>query len=72
MTYKRPITKKEWEALASLVDLGAQQVADAESDHLDQTGRSRRNGGYSADLRIAERALTKLYKTIKRGLADEN
>lgn len=54
------ITQEELNAIQSLVDLAAASVSDAEYEHGQVHGVSRRNGGYSSDLRIAIKRLDKM------------
>lgn len=59
------LTLKEYSALASLVDLAEQTVADSEYDYLSiRPDQIRRNGGYSQDVRITNKLLIKLRKFI--------
>jgi hypothetical protein len=61
-------TRKEFDALSLIVDLASCTIADATQDKLDYTKRTRRNGGYSGDLRIAEKYLIKWFKELEKEL----
>ncbi len=61
------ITDIEFDALCCLVDLAEAQVLDGEHDHIQSTGRSRRNKSYSQDLRIFRVFENKVFKALKEG-----
>lgn len=63
---KFPLSEADLDALASVVDLAANAISDAEFDHQCFTGRQRRNGGYSADLRRSEKLLLRMKKELDR------
>lgn len=68
---KLNITRHDWEAICSLVDLALQSVADAEYDHKTTTGRSR-NGGYSGDRRQWEKCESRVSKQIFKQYKKDN
>ncbi len=59
-------TRKEWAAVGAMIDLAGNAVSDAEFDHTENKKTKRRNGGYSADLRIAEKYMSKWWKHIQK------
>jgi hypothetical protein len=62
---KPKIKIDEWAAINSLIDLAEQSVADAEDEHCQKRHVSRRNGGYSQDVRRARKAMKKLFIIIQ-------
>jgi len=66
------ITRHDWEAICSLVDLALQSVADAEYDYKTSTGKTRRNGGYSSDRRQWEKCETRVSKQIFKEYKKDN
>jgi hypothetical protein len=67
MESKKPtLTPAEYKALQLIVDLAASNIADAEYDHTLHTGRQRRNGGYSKDLRVVNKLMRKWYRELQR------
>ena len=72
-SFKVSISSEELAALYSMVDLAGQTVADASNDWIDQTGRTRRNGGYAGDERRATKFLYRatLAESKFKGVKDE-
>lgn len=63
--FKIPITEKELDALLSLADLAESAILDAENEHREYKETTRRNGGYSQDLRIGNKILYKWANKIR-------
>ena len=59
------LNEKELRAIASMIDLAAASVHDAEFDYQESKDRPRR-GGYSMDLKNAERWLSRAFKELAK------
>lgn len=63
---KVTINEKQFHAIMSMVDLAANAVSDAEFEHCEYKKVKRRNGGYSACLKISEKWISQTFKAFKK------